>query len=113
MRLIEKGRKESVPRNHKNSVKNRLASQREITKRKRTEEAAQRVNSKRNFSINPKMAEETAKEAAQRVNSKRLAVNRESKKRKRAKESQEQRKNRLASQREITKKTCREISRTT
>ena len=36
------------------------------------EEAAQRVNSKRNFSINPTMAEETAEEAAQRVNAKRL-----------------------------------------
>jgi len=38
------------------------------------EEAAQRVNSKRNFSINPTLAEETAEEAAQRVNAKRLAA---------------------------------------
>ena len=38
------------------------------------EEAAQIVNSKRNFSINPTMAEETAEEAAQRVNAKRLAA---------------------------------------
>jgi len=68
------------------------------------EEAAQRVNSKRNFSINPTMTEETAEKAAQRVNAKRLAANRESKKRKRAEESQEQCENRLASQREITKK---------
>ena len=30
-----------------------------------TAEEAQRVNSKRNFSINPTMAEETAEEAAQ------------------------------------------------
>ena len=37
-------------------------------------EAAQRVNSKRNFSINPTMAEETVKEAAQSVNAKRLAA---------------------------------------
>jgi len=34
----------------------------------------------------------------------------ESKKRKRAEESQEQRENRLASQREITKKSCRGIT---
>ena len=68
------------------------------------EEAAQRVNSKRNFSINPTMAEETAEEAAQRVNAKRPAANRESKKKKLAEESQEQHENRLASQREITKK---------
>ena len=39
-----------------------------------TEEAAQIVNSKRNFSINPTMAEETAEECAQRVNAKRLAA---------------------------------------
>ena len=38
------------------------------------EEAAQIVNSKRNFSINPTMAEETAEESAQRVNAKRLAA---------------------------------------
>ena len=38
------------------------------------EEAAQIVNSKRNFSINPTMAEETAKESAQRVYAKRLAA---------------------------------------
>ena len=38
------------------------------------EEAAQIVNSKRNFSINPTMAEETAEGAAQRVNAKRLAA---------------------------------------
>jgi len=42
------------------------------------EEAAKKVNSKRNFSINPKIAEETAKEAAQRVNAERLAANRQS-----------------------------------
>ena len=67
-------------------------------------EAAQTVNSKRNFSINPTMAEETATKAAQRVNAKSLAVNSESKKRKRAAESQEQHENRLASQREIITK---------
>ena len=50
------------------------------------------------------MAEETAEEATQRVNAKRLAANRESKEKKRAEESQEQRENRLVSQREITKK---------
>ena len=50
------------------------------------------------------MAEETAEEAAQRVNATRLTANRESKKRKRAEESQEQRENRLAPKREITKK---------
>jgi len=38
------------------------------------EEAAQIVNSKRNFSINPTLAEETAEEAAQRVYAKRLAA---------------------------------------
>ena len=77
-------------------------------------EAAQRVNSKRNFSINPTMAEETAEETAQRVNAKRLAAKRESKKRKRSKESQEQRENMLVSQREITKKkSCLGIKRTT
>ena len=38
------------------------------------EEAAQIVNSKRNFSINPTMAKETAQESAQRVNAKRLAA---------------------------------------
>ena len=37
-------------------------------------EATQIVNSKRNFSINPTMAEETAEESAQRVNAKRLAA---------------------------------------
>ena len=37
-------------------------------------EAAQIVNSKRNFSINPTMAEETAKESAQRVYAKKLAA---------------------------------------
>ena len=42
-----------------------------------------------NFSINPTMAEKTAKEAAQGDNAKRLAAKRESKKRKRAEESQE------------------------
>ena len=58
------------------------------------------------------MAEETTEEAAQRVNAKRLAPNRESKKRKRAEESQEQRENRLASQRENTKnKACRGFTR--
>ena len=40
----------------KEQRENRLASKKEITKRKRAEKAAQRVNSKRNFSINPKMA---------------------------------------------------------
>ena len=60
------------------------------------------------------MAEETAEETVQRLNAKGLAANRESKKRKRAEESQEQRENRLASQREITKKkSCRGIKRTT
>ena len=44
----------------------------------------------------PTMAEETVEEAAQRGNAKRLAANRESKKRKRAEESQQQRENRLA-----------------
>ena len=39
-----------------------------------TEEAAQIVNSKRNFSINPTMAEETTEESAQRVNAKRLVA---------------------------------------
>ena len=38
------------------------------------EEAAETVNSKRNFSINPTMAEETAEESAQRVNAKRLVA---------------------------------------
>ena len=41
---------------------------------KTAEEAAQIVNSKRNFSINPTLAEETTKESAQRVNAKRLAA---------------------------------------
>ena len=60
------------------------------------------------------MAEETAEEAAQRVNTNRLAAKRQRKKRKRAEESQEQRENRLASQREIAKKkSCRGITRTT
>ena len=38
------------------------------------DEAAQIVNSKRNFSINPTMAEETNKESAQRVYAKRLTA---------------------------------------
>ena len=38
------------------------------------EEAAQRVNSKRNFTINPTMAEKTAEEAAQKAKAKRLAA---------------------------------------
>ena len=37
------------------------------------EETAEESNRARNFSINPKMAEETAEEAAQRDNTKRLA----------------------------------------
>ena len=41
-------------------------------------ETAQRVNSKRNFKINPTMAEETAEEATQRVNAKSLAARLES-----------------------------------
>ena len=59
------------------------------------------------------MTEQTAEEAGQRVNTKNLAAKRESKKRKRTEESQEQRETRLASQREITKKSCRGITRTT
>ena len=43
-------------------------------KEEAAEEAAQIVNSNRNFNINPTMAEETAEEAAQRVNAKRLAA---------------------------------------
>ena len=56
----------------------------------------------------PTMAEETAEEALSsfllRANAKRLAANRESKKRKRAEESQQQRENRLAANREIIKR---------
>ena len=56
------------------------------------------------------LAEETAEEAAQRVIAERLSANRESKKRKCAEESLEQRENMFASQREITNKNRAEES---
>ena len=50
------------------------------------------------------MAEEIAEKVAQRANAKRLAANGETKKRKRAEESQQQRENRLAANRQSMKR---------
>ena len=64
--------------------------------------------------FNCKMTEEptmtTAEEAAQRVYAKKLAADRESKKRKRAGESQEQRETRLDAKRESEKRRSAEVS---
>ena len=93
LRLIEKVRKGSVPRNHNNSV---MAEE-------TAEEAAQRVNAKR-LAVNRESKKRKRAEESQQQRENRLAANRESMKRKRAEESQQQRENRLASQREITKR---------
>ena len=76
-------------------------------------EAAQRVNSKRNFSINPTMVKETAEEVAQRVNAKRLAANRESKKKSVPRNHNKSVKTGFRLKEKLPKKSCRGITRTT
>ena len=77
------------------------------------EEAAQRVNSKRNFSINPTMAEETAEEAAQRVMPKGLQLIEKVRKESVPRNHKISVKTGLCLKQKLSKKSCRGITRTT
>ena len=100
--MIEKVRKESVPRNHKSNAKPDLLLKEEVKKEGVPEESQKQQENR--LAADRESKDRKRAEEAKEQRETRLSAKRESEKRRRAEESQEQQENRLAADREIKKR---------